>query len=665
MHRSGAGRGAQPSFDPSDPAPNVTAPDEPASAFAGHIGYRADIDGLRTVAVLSVVLFHLDPRWAPGGFVGVDIFFVISGFLITGIVQREIVDGRFSILRFYERRARRIFPALFAMLACTLIAGFFIFMPDELRDLGASIVATTTFSSNILFWLQTDYFSGPVEFKPLLHTWSLAVEEQYYLLVPPLMYVLHRWSPRFVKPAFAGLFVLSFVASCVWVFIDPSGNYYLPHTRAWELFTGSLIAMNMVPRIRSDTVGNLASVVGLFLLIGPIFWLSADSVFPAWNALAPCIGAAMLIHSGNGRVTIGGRLLGLKPMAAFGLISYSLYLVHWPLISFTRYQLLREPSVIEKLTLCAAMIVLATLSWRYVETPFRDRKRVTRRTIFVLGATATALAAASGAAVFLLKGIPQRFGEMSALAQTNDAQIEESRGCFLKGGWQDWKGDRCFLTRARGGPVTLLWGDSHANQFVPVLRRDHAGIDGSLLYYASAGCPPILDVDIPKRPDCRANNRHALEIIRQYDVRKVVLVGYWERIFHDNRLVPADMRETMRVLHSMGVKIAMIGDNPDYPLANPDFLGMRLARRDNPKAPYYTTIRNDRGFNPSLHAAARPDVFFDPMEKLCRGNECLIYADGEILMSDNAHLSTQGARLVLNQMRGKGIFDSDEQAPGR
>lgn len=613
-----------------------------------HMRYRGDIDGLRAIAVLSVVLYHLDNRFVPGGYVGVDIFFVISGYLITTIVHRDTVARNFNLWQFYERRVRRIFPALIVVCVACLVAGALLFVPDDLRDLGASFVAASLFSSNILFWLQADYFAGPVEFKPLLHTWSLAVEEQFYLFMPPVLWALQRMKPAWVKPIFIGIAAASFIASCAWVVIDPSGNYYLPHTRAWELLVGSLLALGVVPPIHNKRLAEAASICGLALLAAPLVLLNHESVFPAWNALWPCIGAGLMIHSGAHVRTVGRRILELRGMVWIGLISYSLYLVHWPLIVFAKYLLLRPLELAESVALGLVMLPLAWLMWRFVEQPTR-RSRTSRRTVLVAGAAAMAIMGLVGGGLFVAKGLPQRMEGQYQLASRDDAQ-DDPTVCFMKDDWSEWSADECVVQAGQpGGGATLLWGDSHANQYAPVLSDLPSG-PSRLLLYSSAGCPPILDQDFKGRPDCRANNLNALDVIRANQIDRVVLVASWEQVFKKNGMKPTVLAATVQRLEAMGVTVAVIGDNPEFPFSNPAALAVRLSRRSKPEEPYYAQVENSIGYNESLKQAAGSTEFFDPMARMCRMNRCLIYRDGMVTMRDNGHLSMFGTQLLINDL---------------
>ena len=626
-----------------------TSADRPEEHF--RLRYRLDIDGLRAVAVLPVVLFHTGVGLFGGGYVGVDVFFVISGYLLTGVIAREIEGRTFSIIGFYERRCRRILPALFAMMLAVVVAGGLIFMPDELRDTGASLIGVSTFASNILFWQQIDYFNGAVELKPLLHTWSLAVEEQFYIVIPLLLIVLERVAPRRHRLPILTLTALSFVLSVVLMKAAPDANYYLLPSRAWELLVGAAIALGYVPGIRRRGLASLISALGLAAIIASAMLLTHDSPFPGYNALWPCIGAAAFIHANTGHPTPAGRLLGWKPFVAIGLISYSLYLVHWPMIVFTGYVLLRPPTAIETVVLFAAMIALAFLSWRFVERPFRNRHKVSQRAIFLFSGAGLLLFAGVGAALFLAKGLPQRFPGLKAAMVNNETGDTAGPKCFLKDGTTTWGGTDCFLTQAPGKPVVLLWGDSHANHYAQPIRDAQPPLQANILYFASAGCLPVLHNSGKPRPYCAGNNAEVLNIIKRFHVSTVVLSGYWQYVMDKTGMPVTDIEATVRQIRAMGLDVRIIGDNPDYNFANPQFLAYRLRQRAAPDAPFYLSPRNNGDINAQLRRIAGPGRFFDPMHMLCRADGCLTYEAGEILMTDNAHFSPYGAAKVLKEMR--------------
>lgn len=350
--------------------------------------YRNDIDGLRAAAIVPILLFHAGVSTLHGGFVGVDIFFVISGFLITSIITQELDAGTFSIATFYKRRAVRILPALALMLLGTLIAGKFLLLAVELRDLGKSAAAAIGFVANIHFWLTVDYFDSGSETKPLLHTWSLGVEEQFYIFYPFFVLFMRRWLPRYMKVAVALATVLSFALSMYFSRTEPTAAFYLIPMRAWELGIGALIALNVLPKIASKHA-NVAAVVGAALVLFAVFRIRPDYAFPAPWALLPCIGAALLI--GYGRDAVTARMLAWKPIRAVGLISYSLYLWHWPIITLYRLNYGMEISTGGKVLVVALSFAAATVSYFLVEQPFLRRHRQTRsRPVLIAGGVAVA-----------------------------------------------------------------------------------------------------------------------------------------------------------------------------------------------------------------------------------------------------------------------------------
>ena len=324
---------------------SVTLPDFGAhakatsrTATATHISYRPDIDGLRAIAVVSVILFHLNAL--RGGFVGVDIFFVISGFLITSLLWKEIqATGTVSLIGFYDRRIRRIFPALFAMFAVSWVVGFLYLFPNEFTAFARSMLAALLSVANLFFWRESGYFAAAASTKPLLHTWSLGVEEQFYVLFPPLLALLYKLSARRLKLSLTVLALLSFALCVALTRSSPDAAFYLPVTRAWQLLFGSLLALNDLAVLRHRLWRNAAALLGLLILGYTLLRFSSATPFPGYMALLPTLAAALLIAAGTKGKTLVGRVLSFKPFVFVGLISYSLYLWHWPLIVFADHGL--------------------------------------------------------------------------------------------------------------------------------------------------------------------------------------------------------------------------------------------------------------------------------------------------------------------------------------
>src|SRR6056297_20083 len=335
--------------------------------------YRADIDGLRALAVLPVLAFHAGLAPFSGGFVGVDVFFVISGYLIAGLILPRIRAGRFSLLEFYERRARRLLPALFVVMAVSGALAAALFLPAELREFGQSAVAATLFASNVLFSRETGYFETEAALKPLLHTWSLGVEEQFYLLFPLLLMALaaRRAGRVALVPVLAALALASLALAAWAVPRAPAFAFYLLPTRLWELMLGALLAVAPLPALRRRAVREAAAAAGLAAILWAMLRYSEATPFPGPAALLPCLGAALVIHAGASGPTAVSRALSLGPVVFVGLISYALYLWHWPVLVFAEYAAVRELTTVETGAALALSGVLAALTWRFVERPFR------------------------------------------------------------------------------------------------------------------------------------------------------------------------------------------------------------------------------------------------------------------------------------------------------
>ncbi|HEY3487123.1 MAG TPA: acyltransferase, partial [Gammaproteobacteria bacterium] len=350
--------------------------------------YRREIDGLRALAVLPVILFHAGFETFSGGFVGVDVFFVISGYLITTIILAELEQGKFSIVNFYERRARRILPALFlVMLVCIPFAWLWL-LPSDMKDFSQSLVAVSVFASNILFWRESGYFDTAAELKPLLHTWSLAAEEQYYVLFPLFLILFWKLGKRWILVLLGLVFVASFAVAQWAAYAEPTAAFYLLPTRGWELLIGAFAAFYLSRVNRKDFGKGLSEVsgwLGVALIFYAVFAYSKATAFPGSYALVPTLGAVLVILFAT-QQTVVGKFIGNKAFVGIGLISYSAYLWHQPLFAFARHRSLFEPSHIVFLSLSALALVLAYFSWRFVEAPFRSKVNFNRNFIFASAA---------------------------------------------------------------------------------------------------------------------------------------------------------------------------------------------------------------------------------------------------------------------------------------
>ena len=490
------------------------------------IGYRPEVDGLRAVSVLGVVLYHAGLGF-PGGYVGVDVFFVISGFLITSIIHRGILAGTFSLKDFWSRRIRRILPAVTACVLVVLAAGAYVLEPVAYEDLAGAAAAQALMSSNVYFWWTTDYFAESADFQPLLHTWSLAVEEQFYLFFPFALVAVMRWARRWVGVLLAVAAVLSFAACLFGTQSYASATFFLLPTRAWELLLGALLAVHR-ERIRLPrAVSELAGAGGLAAIAVAFFVLDKATPFPGTAALLPVLGAAAFLVGTQAGPTFAGRLLSLRPLVFVGLISYSLYLWHWPVFAFSKHMFV-ERSTAHLLVLIVLSFVLAVASWRLVETPFRRGNLLSeRRVAYRFGLATTAIVAVAAGALKWADGVPARFGpETLVLA----ADIE-------------WNGPEGLVEGAAVNPVGrepvtgsapdfVVWGDSHARMLAELVdqRAEAFGLAGEL--HLTNGVVPVTGLwraswTPEKRARILEQNEAILASVLERRVPHLVLISRW------------------------------------------------------------------------------------------------------------------------------------------
>jgi peptidoglycan/LPS O-acetylase OafA/YrhL len=516
-----------------------------ATTSTGVARYRRDVDGLRAVAVTSVVLFHTGLGAIKGGFVGVDIFFVISGFLIGGIVDREIAGGSFSFARFYVRRARRIAPALLAVSIATLLLGLILLGPSELRRLAASIGAAIGGTSNLWFFLSANYFAPDARVEPFLMTWSLGIEEQFYVLLPPLLLVLRRVDRRATMPAMAVMTLASFALSIVLTDRNPSAAFYLLPTRAWELGIGVLLALLLDARPARLTRGvrEGLGVIGLGAIIAAITLFDEHLPFPGFAALLPVLGTAALIAADGS--AINRRLLAAAPLVGIGLISYSWYLWHWPLIALTRVVSAAPPTVWQLLVVVAASLILAWLSWRFIERPFRHpSKQPSNGAVLVQYGMALAAVMGLSGAIYAANGLPQR---MNPDVKRVEAILAESRGGPCLANYGD---DRPSMSASCVGapvPRIALLGDSHAAALGTAFRAAAAAHGHGFVQFTKASCPALLGATraMPNHPghagECLRYNDAAIEAVaRDPAIDTVIITGFWQVPFDPSAIAGGD-----------------------------------------------------------------------------------------------------------------------------
>jgi peptidoglycan/LPS O-acetylase OafA/YrhL len=638
---------------------------EGSSASPYDLSYRPEIDGLRAWAVGLVLLFHARAPYFSGGFVGVDVFFVISGYLITRLLARDLATGNFSIIRFYERRARRILPALTAVVIATMLVGAVVALPMSLEQLSISGLAALLFVANLRFWFESsNYFAPGAETDPFLHTWSLAVEEQFYIVFPIILWLLFRSFKGARRALIATIsvgLVSSLILAQIGTAIAPTATFYLFPTRAWELLVGSLLALNCCQPIRRKLIANIVMALGLTLIVATALILEPQDRFPGLAAFPPVFGAAMVLYASQGPLSGKVRaMLTAKPILMTGLVSYSLYLLHWPVLVYAEHYVLNRPLSGIEAALCLGLaFLLSLLSYRFIEQPFRQ-SRVFRPTFRMVLGTASLSCVAGGLAIagMATNGLAFRYPEMAAIsyepqsAKEKSARVAAKDDCFVSQiGARPVSG--CLLNPgSENGAVTFLWGDSFADHYTAAIYQiaKSEGMDARILELVTSQCPPIIGYDPINLADCNRVNARALAEIKARGVKYVVLAANWHAYLMVNRITYVDIRRTVEQLQSDGLTVILVGQSPVFRFDYPDeaFLRSTLDAPDTRSAFSHSGVQLE--INKRLSGIG--DIFIDPSAPWCDGDRCQFHNDDGYLVSDYAHFTTIGATPVVRQILG-------------
>jgi len=609
-----------------------------------HPHKRADIQGLRGIAVLAVVLFHISHSALPGGFAGVDIFFVISGYLITQILLRDMEAGAFRLRDFYQRRVRRLFPALFTVLAFTLVAGLAILPPKLLSELVYSQFFTTLFLSNFAFARLADYFDASASLKPLLHTWSLGVEEQFYLVFPLLLLVLRRFVGRFMWGIIAGLAVVSLVAAQIT--IRPEAAFYLPTTRAFELLIGALTVWAQGRFILGDKIKRLLSVLGIFLLVASLIFLNDRVPFPGLWALPPCLGAALLLLTADGW---GNRLISAPPLVWTGDISYSLYLWHWPLLVFAR--LVFGEALWITLAVVILAFVFAALSRRYIERPFLEKRP---RRLWLWAGLAMTISIVSALLVFGTKGMPQRFNaaERAAFAAADDFSPDRKRCHIAQNARRDYR-ETCVLSGAV--PSVAVWGDSEGVELAKALADQGVAVR----QITASACPPSVGYTIAYNRACHDHNADMLLHLKSDpNIRTVILAVNYRRYDAENSAAMMGGLELSALdLQAAGKQVVLLYPVPVYDFDPPSQVGLVLRLGRDPSSVGMSRAQYDRENGQTIAALddftrAHNLATLRPSDVLCDADRCHVYEPASgVLYFNGQHLGMKGASLMIPAFR--------------
>jgi peptidoglycan/LPS O-acetylase OafA/YrhL len=626
--------------------------------------YRADVDGLRAVAVLAVIGFHGLPRWVPGGFVGVDVFFVISGFLISGLIVSALRANRFSFREFYVRRIRRIFPSLVVVLVAAFALGWFALLADEFQQLGKHMTGAAAFVSNFVLWHEAGYFDNAANTKPLLHLWSLGVEEQFYLVWPLTLVAAWRWRRR-LTPVVGTALVLSLAWSLYAIRTDAVGAFYSPASRLWELALGALLACAASDREIDLRWRHALSIVGAILIAVAAFGLNRASRFPGAWALMPAAGALLLIAAGD-RAWLNRNVLSRTWLVRVGLISYPLYLWHWVLLSFAAI-VSTDHTVPRGVRLAAIAMgtALAMLTYRLVERPIRFGTRGRG------GVAAAALCAAMlcvgcvGFGTYALAGIPSRIDEQhddpnERAARLARIEVPGTINCS----WRVTPYTDSSYCESATDPEIAIIGDSHAAHLYHGFATSGDPVFGRALLVGAGGCWPTLGAEV--RSGCDAQLRIALDLIAQSPAIRHVFLGGFYRTLEDAGSRASELYQgylaTFRRLHAAGAAIVFVIDTPTLQSDPEVCLRRRPIERAFPdfflKPVFCAGATSDTlkghgvydAFVASLQRADSTVRFYDPSSALCAAGVCKVFDGSRLLYWDANHLSTYGSEYVVRDL---------------
>ena len=620
-------------------------------------GYRPDIDTLRAIAVGLVIAFHLGIHRLAGGFIGVDVFFVISGFLIGSQILVELREGRFSIVKFYERRVRRILPALFVVLIATTLMGFFWLYPGRYATLGTSLAAAAASLENLYQLTTADFLAGTGASTALSHTWSLSVEEQFYVVLPPFLMLVWRIAPRRIGLALVAVAAGSLTLSVLGVASDAKTAYFLPQTRAWELFLGILLAPGFIARLTSPWLRAGCALLGLTLIAGCAVAYDSSTPFPGLAALPPCLGAALVVLAHRDGETPISRAMSFRPLVFLGLISYSLYLWHWPIVSFysEHFAFNAAPSSNRvRLVLLLLMLGASTLSWRFVERPFR-RGPAPRSLVFTWAVAAIVAAVCIGLSLAAFGGLPQRFPpavvRMASYLDYDSRQQFRTGSCFIgpRQHFSDFASQTC-LKREAAGSTLLLMGDSYAAHLYAGLAETLK--DRNVLQASADNCQPDLG-SAKASADCAQLN----DLIFRRDLPANPV----DMLVVATRRTPGDFSALGRVIdwaQTHGMIVVVVGAPPEYDDALPALLARSaLGGEQNLADLHRSSGQVEADQDLATFVRSRGARFADSRAALCPNDACLtVTADGRPLQFDKGHLTREGSRLLARRLVAAGAF---------
>lgn len=628
--------------------------------------YRKEIDGIRALAIISVILFHAGFSTFEGGFFGVDIFFVISGFLITKVISTQLKNKTFSLFNFYERRVRRIIPALIFVMLCTLPCAWLWMTPKDLEDFSRSLISTPLFLSNFLFYSTSNYFSTNSEFKPLIHTWSLAVEEQYYILFPLFFMLIWKLGKKWSIFFLLIIAIFSFIIAKNNSLTNPLFAFYMLQARAFEILTGSITALlgNYKKELSTGTekyisiIEQSLSITGLTMMIYAILFFEKNTQNPTLFALIPTLGTALVLAFATSKNFVG-KLLGQKILVGIGLISYSAYLWHQPLFAFARLKVIdNNLSQIFLFLLSLLSFLLAFFSWKYIENPFRNNSKIKTQTIVTLSILFSYILILIGLLIFKNNGFKNRLNneQQKIISFQNIDKLKKDvrdNICSLEPEktFHDFKPE-CYTSKTKN--TYLIWGDSLAATSYIGLKSIH---DDTLQITASS-CHPIIDQNFPTRPNCYNINNFAKEKIRKLNLKKIFLHASWV-LNSDQKNLIQNITKTIEFINktSPQSQIIIIGSLPTWDQALPKIILRKNLSLDNEKYIKLSNYKKLKEIDDKLKTLERfKNVkFISALDQMCIEDKCLAIFKHEgkywISSADFHHLNEASSIFLFNKIK--------------
>ena len=645
------------------------------------LNYRPDIDGLRGLAIISVILFHAELAIFSGGYIGVDVFFVISGFLISQILLKDFQARHFSLTRFYVRRIRRIFPALFTVLLVSSAVALWLLFPVELKAYGKSLLAATLFVSNYYFMFDSGYFTYPAETKPLMHLWSLAVEEQFYIVFPLYLYLLQRFFKRRLGVITLLMLIASLLYSVLMINSVPMDTFYSAPARAWELLLGCVLAIYPKKSPFNSALANVLTIVGVSAIVYATLFYNNRTIFPGLTALLPVVGSALIIYAADSDRNLVGWLLGSKLFRYTGLLSYSLYLWHWPVFVFYKMYAVRELSDTESMLLIVVTFVFSALSWKFIEQPFRQRRRLKPQKVVFLTAAGVMYGSAFFAVVLVVgQGFPDRYSHRinKILAVANDDP--KRNFCERMSANADKALKVCYLGDFKQAKASFaVWGDSHGEAILPAINLSAKRLSHKGVFVGKGGCLSLLGAYQARQgfEGCIDNANVFMRYLSAHpEINTVILASRWAvyamgesfknekgytvyikdsdteaiSLAENKRVFSRAMQRTLEKLSSLGLQIVFVGQVPEtewiIPVATARAKQLAHQLEFRPKFADYWERQN---FVMDVIRQNRQRYALkvvQPYKALCDEDYCRVYENGIPMYRDSNHLSRTHANKL-------------------